>query len=234
MLFTALIFGLISSLHCIGMCGPIAMMLPVSRTNPTQKAFQIVLYHAGRLTSYAGLGLLFGLLGKGLYLAGFQQRISIVVGLLMIAMALIPEKVFARYNFSKPVYKLISRVKTNLGQQFKRKTPDALFTIGLFNGLLPCGLVYAALFGAVAMQNVGLSTVYMLLYGLGTVPLMSAVVYVTNFLSYPFRNQLQKIVPLITVVIGVLFVLRGMGLDIAYVSPSNLNLFVQATANCHN
>lgn len=234
MLFTALIFGLISSLHCIGMCGPIAMMLPVSRTNPTQKAFQILLYHTGRLTSYASLGLLFGLLGKGLYLAGFQQRISIFVGILMIAMALIPEKVFARYNFSKPIYKLISKVKTNLGQQFKRKTPDALFTIGLFNGLLPCGLVYAALFGAVAMQNVGLSTVYMLLYGLGTVPLMSAVVYVTNFLSYPFRNKLQKIVPLITVMIGVLFVLRGLGLDIAYVSPSNLNLFVQATANCHN
>ncbi|MCF6130511.1 sulfite exporter TauE/SafE family protein [Flavobacterium sp. AS60] len=233
MLYTALIFGLISSLHCIGMCGPIAMMLPVSRTNPTQKALQIMLYHAGRLTSYATLGFLFGLMGRGLYLAGIQQRISIAVGLLMIVMALVPEKVFARYNFSRPIYKLISKVKTNLGQQFKRKTPDALFTIGLFNGLLPCGLVYAALFGAVAMQNVGLSTVYMLLYGLGTVPLMSAVVYVANFLSFPFRNKLQKVVPLVTVVIGVLFVLRGMDLDIAYISPSNVHLFVQAVANCH-
>ncbi|MDN3677695.1 sulfite exporter TauE/SafE family protein [Flavobacterium paronense] len=233
MLYTALLFGLISSLHCIGMCGPIAMMLPVSRTNPTQKALQILLYHAGRLTSYAVLGFLFGLLGRGLYLAGIQQHISIVVGVLMIVMALVPEKIFARYNFSKPIYKLISKIKTNLGQQFKRKTPDALFTIGLFNGLLPCGLVYAALFGAIAMQNVGLSTLYMLLYGLGTVPLMSAVVYIANFLSFPFRNKLQKIVPLVTVVIGVLFVLRGMGLDIAYMSPSNTHLFVQAVANCH-
>lgn len=233
MLYTALIFGLISSLHCIGMCGPIAMMLPVSRTNPTKKALQILLYHAGRLTSYAILGFLFGLLGRGLYLAGIQQRISIAVGVLMIVMALVPEKVFARYNFSRPIYNLISKVKTNLGQQFKRKTPDALFTIGLFNGLLPCGLVYAALFGAVAMQNVGLSTVYMVLYGLGTVPLMSAVVYVANFLSFPFRNKLQKVVPLVTVVIGVLFVLRGMNLDIAYISPTKVQLFVQAAANCH-
>jgi len=233
MLYTALLFGLISSLHCVGMCGPIAMMLPVSRNNPAKKVIQIMLYHAGRLTSYATLGFLFGLLGKGLYLAGIQQRISIAVGVLMIIIAIIPERIFAKYNFSRPIYKAISKVKSGLGQQFKRKTPDALFTIGLFNGLLPCGLVYAALFGAIAMQNVSLSIVYMLLYGLGTMPLMSAVVYVANFLSLPFRSKLQKVVPLVTLVIGILFVLRGMGLDIAYVSPGNMHLFVQATANCH-
>jgi hypothetical protein len=215
------------------MCGPIAMMLPVSRNNPAKKVIQIMLYHAGRLTSYATLGFLFGLLGKGLYLAGIQQQISIVVGLLMITIAIIPEKVFARYNFSKPIYIVISKVKTNLGNQFKRKSPDALFTIGLFNGLLPCGLVYAALFGAIAMQNIGLSIVYMLLYGLGTIPLMSAVVYISNFLTLPFRNKLQRAVPFVTFVMGVLFVLRGMGLDIAYVSPDAMHLFVQAKANCH-
>jgi sulfite exporter TauE/SafE len=215
------------------MCGPIAMMLPVDRNNPTQKAFQILLYHAGRLTSYATLGLLFGVLGKGLYLAGMQQRFSIVLGILMILIAIVPEKIFAQYNFSKPIYKLISKVKSSLGSQFKRKTPDAFFTIGIFNGLLPCGLVYAALFGAIAMQNVTLGVTYMVLYGLGTIPLMSAVVYISNLLSLPVRSKLQKIVPIITVVIGLLFVLRGMGLDIAYISPSTMHLFVQTEANCH-
>ncbi|MFN3753800.1 sulfite exporter TauE/SafE family protein [Flavobacterium sp.] len=233
MLYTAIIFGLVSSLHCIGMCGPIAMMLPVDRKNPTKKAFQILLYHAGRLTSYATLGLLFGLLGKGLYLAGMQQRFSIVLGVLMILIAIVPERFFAKYNFSKPIYKLISKVKSSLGNQFKRKTPDAFFTMGVFNGLLPCGLVYAALFGAIAMQNVTLGVTYMLLYGLGTIPLMSAVVYVSSVLSMPFRNKLQKMIPLITIIIGLLFVFRGMGLDIAYISPSSMNLFVQAEANCH-
>ena len=233
MLYTALLFGLISSLHCIGMCGPIAMMLPVSRNNPAKKVIQIMVYHAGRLFSYATLGFLFGLLGKGLYLAGVQQRISILVGVLMITIAIIPEKIFAQYNFSRPIYKGISKVKTGLGNQFKRKSTDALFTIGILNGLLPCGLVYAALFGAIAMQNVGLSVVYMLLYGLGTIPLMSAVVYVANFLSFPFRNKLQKLIPIVTAVIGTLFVIRGMGLDIAYISPDNLDLFVKHTANCH-
>ncbi len=233
MLYTALIFGLISSLHCIGMCGPIAMMLPVDHTNPTKKAMQIILYHLGRLTSYGILGLLFGLLGRGFYMAGIQQQLSIAVGVGMILLAIVPERVLARYNFSKPVYRLISKIKSSLGQQFKRKTPDALFTIGLFNGLLPCGLVYAALFGAIAMQNVTFGVAYMILYGLGTVPMMSAVVYASSLLSMPFRNKLQKAVPIITVIIGVLFVLRGMGLDIAYISPGNMNLFVQANANCH-
>jgi sulfite exporter TauE/SafE len=233
MLFTALIFGIISSLHCIGMCGPIAMMLPVSHNNPTKKVIQIMLYHLGRLTTYASLGFLFGILGKGLYLAGMQQQISITVGIFMIIIAIVPEKIFANYNFSRPVYRLISKLKTNLGSQFKRKSQDALFTIGLLNGLLPCGLVYAALFGAIAMQNVGFSIMYMLLFGIGTIPLMSAVVYVSNILSIPFRNKFQKIIPLVTVVIGILFVMRGMGLNIAYISPSNMHLFIQTAANCH-
>lgn len=233
MLYTAIIFGLISSLHCIGMCGPIAMMLPVDHKNPSKKALQILIYHLGRLTSYGILGLAFGLLGRGFYMAGIQQQLSIAVGVGMIVIAIVPEKVLAQYNFSKPVYRLITKIKSSLGTQFKRKTPDAFFSIGLFNGLLPCGLVYAALFGAIAMQNVGLSITYMILYGLGTIPMMSVVVYVSSLLSMPFRNKLQKAVPIVTVLIGVLFVLRGMGLDIAYISPSNMNLFVQANANCH-
>ena len=103
MLYTAIIFGLISSLHCIGMCGPIAMMLPVDHKNPSKKALQILIYHLGRLTSYGILGLAFGLLGRGFYMAGIQQQLSIAVGVGMIVIAIVPEKVLAQYNFSKPV-----------------------------------------------------------------------------------------------------------------------------------
>ncbi|WNM20376.1 sulfite exporter TauE/SafE family protein [Flavobacterium capsici] len=233
MLFTAFIFGLISSLHCIGMCGPIAMMLPVDHKNPTRKALQILTYHFGRITTYALLGLAFGLLGRGLYLAGLQQQISIAVGVLMIVIAIIPERTFAQYNFSKPIYKVITTLKTSLGKQFKKKTLDAMFSIGFLNGLLPCGLVYAALFGAIAMQNVGYSMFYMMLYGLGTIPLMSTVVYASNFISIPWRNQLQKVIPVVMVGLGVLFILRGMGLGIPYISPNEVTLFVQATPQCH-
>nr|MBP7471235.1 sulfite exporter TauE/SafE family protein [Flavobacterium sp.] len=122
MLYTAFIFGLISSFHCIGMCGPIAMMLPVDRNNQVKKVSQILTYHVGRMTAYASIGLVFGLVGRGLYLAGMQQKLSIFIGVAMILVILIPEKVFARYNFSKPVFVLISKVKSTLGKQFKNQS----------------------------------------------------------------------------------------------------------------
>ena len=233
MLYTALIFGLISSFHCIGMCGPIALMLPVDRGNPAKKVSQILTYHLGRLTAYATIGLVFGLVGRGLFLAGMQQKLSIFIGVAMILVILIPEKVFARYNFSKPVFVLISKVKAALGKQFKNKSYKSLFTIGLLNGFLPCGMVYVALFGAIAMQNEAFGVLYMLLFGLGTIPMMSSVVYLQSFLTIPIRNKIQKAIPYVAVLMGMLFILRGLGLGIPYVSPSDMSLFVQSTPNCH-
>ena len=232
MLFSALFFGLISSLHCVGMCGPIAMMLPVDRSSEAKKVLQILLYHLGRMTAYGSLGLVFGLLGKSFYLAGMQQQLSIFVGIFMIFIVLVPEKIFMKYNFSKPVYRLISRVKSALGNQFKKKSNKALFTIGLLNGFLPCGLVYVALFGALAMQGISLGVLYMVLYGLGTIPLMSMAVYFGGFLSLNFRNKLQKIIPVVAVVIGTLFILRGLGLSIDFVSPGTMSLFVKSAPDC--
>jgi len=233
MLYSAFIFGLISSFHCVGMCGPIAMMLPVDRNNEAKKVSQIITYHIGKLFAYGILGLIFGLLGKSFYLAGMQQQLSIIVGILMIIVALVPEKVFAKYNFSKPVYKIISKVKSNLGQQFKNKSYKSLFTIGLLNGFLPCGMVYVAIFGAIAMQSVSLGISYMLLFGIGTIPMLTAVIYLSNLISFSFRGTLQKIIPVVAVIIGMLFIIRGLGLDILYLSPSNMSLFVQSEANCH-
>lgn len=233
MLYSAFIFGLISSLHCIGMCGPIAMMIPVDSTNPTKKATQIITYHLGRLVAYATIGLLFGLVGKGFFLAGIQQRLSIFIGVAMIITILTPERVLANYNFSKPVYRLISKIKMALGKQFKNRSYQSLFTIGVLNGFLPCGMVYVALFGAIAMQNVSLGITYMLLFGLGTVPMMSSVTYLNSFMTLSFRNKVQKAIPYVGVIIGVLFILRGLGLGIPYISPANMSLFVQETPNCH-
>ncbi|KAB1154743.1 sulfite exporter TauE/SafE family protein [Flavobacterium luteum] len=233
MLYSAFIFGLISSLHCIGMCGPIAMMLPVDRTNPAKKTTQIITYHLGRLTAYASIGLIFGMLGQGLFIAGIQQQLSVLIGIAMILIVLIPEKVFANHNFSKPIFKIISKVKATLGNQFRSKSYKSLFTIGLLNGFLPCGMVYVALFGAIAMQSVSFGTLYMTLFGLGTVPLMSSVVYLNSFLTLSVRNKIQKIIPYAAVCIGILFILRGLGLGIPYVSPGNLSLFIQAHPNCH-
>ncbi|MBP6039567.1 MAG: sulfite exporter TauE/SafE family protein [Flavobacterium sp.] len=233
MLYTAFIFGLISSFHCVGMCGPIAMMLPVDRTNEAKRVVQISLYHLGKLTAYGLLGLIFGLLGKSFYLAGLQQQLSIILGILMIVVAVVPEKFFAKYNFSKPVYKNITKIKSSLGQHFKNKSYRSLFTIGLLNGFLPCGMVYVAIFGAIAMQSVSLGILYMILFGIGTIPLLTAIVYLSNIFSLSFRKTIQNMIPIVAIIIGMLFIIRGLGLDIPYLSPSNLSLFVQSEANCH-
>lgn len=233
MLFTAFIFGLISSFHCIGMCGPIAMMLPVDRNNQAKKVTQIITYHLGRLFAYSTIGFIFGMLGKGFLLAGMQQKMSIFIGIAMILIILIPEKVVANYNFSKPIFKVISKIKTTLGSQFKNKSYKSLFTIGLLNGFLPCGMVYVALFGAIAMQSPVLGILYMVLFGLGTVPLMSSIVYLNSFLTITIRNKIQKAIPYVAVFLGVVFILRGLGLGIPYISPSNMSLFVQQQPNCH-
>jgi sulfite exporter TauE/SafE len=208
-------------------------MIPVDRTNPAKKTTQIITYHLGRLTAYALIGLVFGLVGKGFFLAGIQQRLSVFIGVAMIITILIPERVLANYNFSKPVYRLISKIKSSLGKQFKNKSYQSLFTIGLLNGFLPCGMVYVALFGAIAMQNVPFGILYMLLFGIGTIPMMSSITYLNSIMTVSFRNKIQKVIPYVGVVIGVLFILRGLGLGIPYVSPANMSLFIQETPNCH-
>jgi sulfite exporter TauE/SafE len=215
------------------MCGPIALMIPVDRTNQAKKVSQIITYHLGRLSAYAIIGLIFGIVGKGFFLAGIQQRLSIFIGIAMIITIVTPERVLANYNFSKPVYRLISKIKSSLGKQFKNKSYQSLFTIGLLNGFLPCGMVYVALFGAIAMQNVSFGILYMLLFGIGTIPMMSSVIFFNSIMTVSFRNRVQKIIPYVGVIIGVLFILRGLGLGIPYVSPANMSLFVQETPNCH-
>ena len=134
MLLSALVLGLLGSFHCVGMCGPIAFMLPVDRSNSFKKVTQISLYHFGRLISYSIIGLVFGLLGKGLYIFGLQQQLSIIIGILMIIVVIIPYNTFNKYNFSKPLFKLISKIKSALGKELKKKSPDTFLTIGFLNG----------------------------------------------------------------------------------------------------
>ncbi|MFK5972412.1 MAG: sulfite exporter TauE/SafE family protein [Flavobacteriaceae bacterium] len=233
MILSAILLGLMGSLHCVGMCGPIAFMLPVDRTNSLKKFSQIFIYHFGRLLAYGVIGLIFGLLGKGLYLFGIQQKLSIGIGILMILVVLIPYKTFNRYNFSKPMYKIISKIKTRLGQELKKKSPDTFLTIGFLNGFLPCGLVYMALFGAIAMGSAPKGGLYMVLFGLGTIPLMTTAIYFSGFLKGGLRQKVQKLIPVFVGLVGLLFILRGMGLGIPYISPKPVSEVISAEVECH-
>lgn len=233
MILSALALGLMGSLHCIGMCGPIAFMLPVDRSNNFKKATQIAIYHLGRLLAYGLIGLIFGLLGKGLYVFGLQQKLSIIIGVLMIIVVILPYKTFQKYNFSKPIFKIISKVKNRLGKELSKKTPDTFLTIGFLNGLLPCGLVYMALFGAIAMGDALKGSLYMILFGMGTIPLMTTAVYFSGLLKGNARQKVQKLIPVFVVLVGVIFIVRGLGLGIPYVSPKPIVEVVSSQIECH-
>ena len=224
MLWTALVLGLAGSFHCLGMCGPIAFVLPVERSSKSKLIFQTFLYHLGRIISYSLIGLLFGLIGKGLYLAGFQQRLSILMGVVMIALVLIPISIFNKYNFTKPLYRIIGQVKQKLGSYLTKKSNKAIFSIGFFNGFLPCGLVYIALLGSISVGNILNGSLYMVLFGIGTIPLMTGAIFLGNFVNLSLRNKIQKAIPVFVVIIGLLFIMRGLGLGIPYISPSDAKL----------
>lgn len=233
MLWSALILGLLGSFHCVGMCGPIAFMLPVDRTNSFRKITQIFTYHFGRLLAYSIIGLFFGLVGKSLYIFGFQQQLSIAIGVLMIIVVLIPVQTFNRYNFSKPVYNIISKVKSSLGKALKKKTADTFLTIGFLNGFLPCGLVYMAVFASLAMQSTTQGSLYMILFGLGTIPLMTTAIYIGKFLNIKAKQRIQKAIPVFVIIIGLLFIIRGLGLDIPYLSPAPITEIATGQIECH-
>ncbi|MDO1511496.1 sulfite exporter TauE/SafE family protein [Maribacter confluentis] len=236
MVLSALILGFMGSLHCVGMCGPIAFMLPVDRTNPYKKFGQIFIYHIGRLLAYGIIGLVFGLLGKGLSIFGIQQKLSIAIGIIMILIVLIPYQTFNKYNFSKPIFKLVSKVKNRLGKELQKKSPDTFLTIGFLNGFLPCGLVYMALFASIAMGSSIQGGLYMLLFGIGTIPLMTTAIYFSSLLKGGIIQKIQKTIPVFVIAIGILFILRGLGLGIPYISPAPAPAtdMVSNSIECHN
>ncbi len=217
---TALLLGLLGSFHCLGMCGPIAFILPVDRTNKYKMTVQTLLYHLGRMTAYGMLGLVFGYFGKGISMLGFQQKISLIMGVLMIILAFVPASKILRLKPLSWWNKIIYYVKYSLGEYLQKRSTLGFFVIGFFNGLLPCGLVYMALVGAMATGDPWMGALYMMIFGLGTAPMMTLAIYLGNFVSVELRNKINKLIPYAVIIVGVLFVLRGLNLGIKFISPS--------------
>ena len=216
-LFTAFVLGLMGSFHCVGMCGPIALSLPLRGNNFGQKLTGGLLYNLGRASTYGVMGAFFGLIGQSFHLLGFQQWISVIMGSLMIVSVLLPAMVRKRFKIN-PDFMVIP-LRRAIQQLFKVRSYRGLFLIGLGNGLLPCGLVYLAIAGAIGAGSVSLGALFMVLFGLGTIPMMLLISLIGNIVTVPIRNKMNKLVPFIVVLIGVIFILRGLTLGIPYLSP---------------
>ncbi len=218
-LISALVLGLVGSLHCVGMCGPIALALPLDKNSWTKKFIGTSFYSLGRIITYALLGALFGLIGQGIKFAGFQQWFSIIFGVVMVLSVLFP----FLFKDKKIIDKWITKLSGGLIRKFKvyfsKRSYYSLFVIGLLNGLLPCGLVYIAIAGAINTNSILDGMLFMAVFGFGTSPLLAGVSIMGHLLSPKARRGINKIIPILILIMGILFILRGLGLGIPFLSP---------------
>jgi len=215
---TGLSIGFLGSFHCIGMCGPIALALPVRSYEGVQKYTGIGLYNIGRAVTYSALGVAFGFIGQQFRIWGLQQFISITAGILILLFIL------TRFSFTSKIAwmaKLNFWVQQSLGKLLNTpKKMSSLFSIGLLNGLLPCGLVYVAIAAAMATMDIGHGALLMFSFGIGTIPVMMGLTVFGHLISTVARQRINKAVPYFVGVMAVMLILRGMNLGIPYLSPA--------------
>lgn len=216
--WTGFVFGLFGSIHCAGMCGPIAMALPGLNRSRREWIFGRVLYNLGRVVTYGLMGFILGFFGFGFSLIGLQQWVSILAGVILLLNVVLPSSVTSGLLHAKPI-NLPDFFKTPFRNLINNGSMASLFMIGILNGLLPCGFVYLALVGAVGMANPIESSFFMILFGLGTVPVMFTVSIMTGFLTVERRAKLSTIFPYITAVVAIILILRGLSLGIPMISP---------------
>lgn len=217
-IFTGFILGLTSNLHCIGMCGPIAMAIPVNRSNNLTILSGSLQYNFGRIITYFILGLIVGSIGLTINTIGVLQWLSIAAGVGLILFAW--RKYFGKiFNGSIPGIKIQSFLNKGLGKALKSKSPFRLLFLGNLNGLLPCGMVFAALLNAILTGDFLYSGLAMVAFGIGTLPAMVTVTFIANKISSSARQKMNRVVPYLLTLVGLLIVLRGMNLDIPYLSP---------------
>lgn len=223
--------GLISSFHCVGMCGPLALSLPVAHLAGPLQTIALVLYNLGRIITYATLGLVFGLTGRQIFIAGWQQWFSIALGVIILILAL-------QYFFFKNLYqpkwlqRFYGNVQQWMGYFLRSRNISGYLLLGMANGLLPCGMVYLAIAGALSTQEVQESVLFMASFGAGTLPAMLALSLIGLKMDLTVRKQIRKVMPVLVASVAIILILRGMNLGIPFISP------VLATANgeaasCH-
>ncbi len=214
------LFGLLGSIHCVGMCGPIALALPPGTNN---RAFWQgrINYNLGRSLTYALMGAVLGVIGFGAYLAGFQEMISIIGGALIILVALIAV-MWGKTDWMQlqPLWLPISLLHKWMRKLLQLRSPTGMLGVGLLNGFLPCGFVYVALAGALVSGSAIDGMIYMFLFGMGTFPIMFLTASSNKLISVDMRARLQKAVPFAAMALGGLLILRGLSLGIPFLSPA--------------
>lgn len=226
-ILAAILLGLSSNLHCLGMCGPLVMAVPMNRNSTASIIWNLIQYHSGRILSYMLLGVLFGTIGSGFQLFGLLQLLSIIFGVAMLFFAW--KKWWLQY-VEKWVMSI--GISKHYNQLFKRllnsNSAMRLFGLGMLNGFLPCGMVYLALANALLVGSLVGSATAMLFFGIGTMPALFIVGFAAGKISQTTRQKINHITPYLMSIVALLLILRGLNLGIPYVSPK---MEIQKTEN---
>ena len=226
-----ILLGLVSSFHCVGMCGPLALALPVHHLKQGKQVTAVLLYNTGRVGTYSLAGLLFGLVGRGIYMAGVQQWFSIAMGVLILALVVL--SYFLHSSLTPSWLRSFHyKVQQVMGRLLQLHSPHHYLLLGMANGLLPCGMVYLAIAGAVSTASVSQSVLFMASFGAGTVPAMLAFSLFGAHIKLSLRKQMKKLVPYVMACMAVLLILRGLNLGIPFISPV-LPDAPQQAVSCH-
>jgi sulfite exporter TauE/SafE len=225
-IWTAFALGIIGSLHCAVMCGPLALALPATAVKPGAFAMGRLAYNFGRLLTYCVLGAISGGIGQGLAAAGLQRWLSVGAGAAVLAGGIMS----SRNGLGIPAWTAVAWVKSGLGTLLRRRSVGTKFLFGSLNGLLPCGLVYVALAGATASGDFFGGIAYMFAFGLGTIPMMLGIGLGRPGLRRVFPVHWPRLMPISVGVVGVLLILRGMSLGIPFLSPEATSASVTCPA----
>lgn len=231
LLIAAFIMGGLGSLHCVGMCGPLALSLPAVGNTHLAKFNGTFLYNIGRVFTYSTLGAGLGALGNSFAILGFQQGLSIVMGVIIIVVLLFPKKPWVS-NSDHFTQRVFSNLRSPLSRLFRQQNYKSMFYIGLLNGLLPCGLVYMAAAGAIATGSVIKGSLFMAAFGFGTFPLMWSLSFFGNFINLQARTKIRKAYPYLMFLMACLLIVRG--LNPVAKSPGKHNTKNEKITNCYN
>jgi uncharacterized protein len=228
----AFVMGLVGSFHCLGMCGPIAMALPMGHRNNSSRLLGGVIYNLGRVFTYSFLGLVLGMAGDILISPKIQNVVSITFGALIVMYLLLPSKTKTALKIS-PNQALLVRLRKQIAKFLYIDNNSSLFGIGMLNGLLPCGMIYLALTSSFLAGSAVKGSLFMFSFGLGTFPTMLAAVFFGSFVNQHIRSKLRKMVPIFLFFMAALLIVRGMNLGIPYLSPSLPTHASAEALGCH-
>ena len=232
-IWSAFIFGILGSFHCVGMCGPIVLALPTASSSRFKFFLSRLVYNLGRVVTYSIMGLIIGAIGQQFSLAGYQNVLSISMGIVILIMVLIPTGFFNKLFPFRIFTKVSNKLKSYWGILFKNSSTASMFLIGVLNGFLPCGFVYIALAGAASTGSMISGSLYMALFGLGTLPILLVLSFATGLITGKVKKTFTKVIPIGGVILALLIILRGMSLGIPYISPKIvINQAGQQTVDC--